>query len=377
LKMSPKERVLAALGLQEPDTVPLYEHWINASVVEKLIGRRSKGYLGEPECLLHCYKMLGIDMSFVIVPGFSKEWLGDREVKGWLIPMVEIEPNLLVDEWGRTWRYIAETDQSFLVAHPIKSIEDVENYHAPDPHTQGVSDNVEFVRKKLKKLDYEMAINCWVPGPVENTVWNTGLENLVSFLYQNPKAAEKIMDITVNYSIEMGREFIDRGADVIDISDDCAWKGGPYFHPELYRKFVVPRLKRMIETFKNRGAKVILHSDGNLYPILDDLISTGIDGLHSLEPQAGMDIGYIKERYGHRICLLGNIDVSYTLPFGNTEDVEREVKERVATAAPRGGYILSSSNSICKAVPPQNVIAMFKAGRKYGRYPIKVERGEV
>jgi len=91
------------------------------------------------------------------------------------------------------------------------------------------------------------------------------------------------------------------------------------------------------------GLKVIRHSDGNLWSIMDILIDTGYDGLNPLEPQAGMDLKKVKDAHGDTICLLGNIDCKELLPSGTTAEVEDAVKQAIDVAAAGGGYIVCSS----------------------------------
>ena len=86
-----------------------------------------------------------------------------------------------------------------------------------------------------------------------------------------------------------------------------------------------------------------------------------------------MDIGEVKARYGDRLCILGNIDCTYLLPFGSPEEVEETVKETIRVAAPGGGYVISSSNSIHPGCKPENYLALVRAARKYGTYPISVD----
>jgi uroporphyrinogen decarboxylase len=82
-----------------------------------------------------------------------------------------------------------------------------------------------------------------------------------------------------------------------------------------------------------------------------------------------MDIGETKREFGRRTCLIGNIDCSFLLVFGNPGEVRQSVKETIAEAAPGGGYIISSSNSIHPGCKPENYLAMVEAAREYGRYP--------
>ena len=112
----------------------------------------------------------------------------------------------------------------------------------------------------------------------------------------------------------------------------------------------------------------IFHSDGNLMPILDDLLTLGMEGLHPIEPGA-MDLGVLKQRYGGDLCLVGHIDVD-TLSRGTPEAVDALVQSAIRVAGPGGGYIAGSSNSVPYYARPENVRAMAQAIRSYGRYPL-------
>ena len=117
------------------------------------------------------------------------------------------------------------------------------------------------------------------------------------------------------------------------------------------------------------GKPWVFHSDGNLLPILDDLLTLGMAGIHPIQPSA-MDIKEIKAKYGNRVCILGNIDLDYTLTLGTPEEVDKEVKERIAVAGAGGGYIITSANSLTDYCKTENVWAMAAAVKKYGKYPL-------
>jgi len=129
----------------------------------------------------------------------------------------------------------------------------------------------------------------------------------------------------------------------------------------------------MVDLAKAKGVLFIKHTDGNLWPIMDLMVDTGIEGLDPIEPIAGMDIGEVKRRYGDRIALAGNVDCGELLSRGTPEEVVEAVKETIAKAAVGGGHILASSNSIHPAVNPQNYRAMVEAGKRYGQYPLDPE----
>ena len=109
------------------------------------------------------------------------------------------------------------------------------------------------------------------------------------------------------------------------------------------------------------------HSDGNLYPKLDDLISMGVDGLHPIEPGA-MNLVDVKRRYDDKIFLRGNVDCMHILPYGSEVEVRKEVRRCIDEAAEGGGFILSDSNSMHSNVKTKNILIMIDEGSKYGRY---------
>ena len=110
------------------------------------------------------------------------------------------------------------------------------------------------------------------------------------------------------------------------------------------------------------------HTDGNINPILDDIIGTGVDGLHPIETGV-MDLSEVKENYGEEVCVLGNIDCRYVLPFGTEDDVRRDVRRSINEGGKGGGYVLTSSNSLHANVKVDNIFTMVDETRKYGRYP--------
>jgi uroporphyrinogen decarboxylase len=155
---------------------------------------------------------------------------------------------------------------------------------------------------------------------------------------------------------------------VVVFGDDYADKNATLMSPKHFKEFILPGLKRCVDAAHEAGAYVIKHTDGNIMGILDMIIETGIDGLNPLEPVAGMDIGLLKEKYGNRVCLVGNIDCGYLLSQAPVEEVRRVTRETILKAKPGGGFMLSSSNSIHSSVRPENFMAMIETWRQYRDY---------
>lgn len=376
--MNSKDRVISALNLEEPDRVPTFELAINGPVMEQILNRPCFSGIGwgaeaDPELdrekaiekqlkdHIECYRKLKLDM-LSLFPSAPKKWKNEKRY-------LNNEVYIIKDEFGTVYKYSPEADQAFVIDVPIKTIEDLRNYEFPDPLAEGRTDYAEKAKRIVKD---EMAISSWVPGIVEH-IWTrlTGLERFVTFLYRHPHEMQNFLNKMSDFVIKLSESLIDAGVDVIWYGNDTAGKNGPIISPNLHKRFIVPQLSKITYELKKKGAYVINHTDGNIYQILDDIVSTGVDGIHSFEPQAGMNLKVVKEKYGDKVCLLGNVDVSYTLPFGTPEEVMNEVKECIRAAAPGGGYILSSSNTLIKGFPIENIYTMYETAQKYGKYPRK------
>jgi uroporphyrinogen decarboxylase len=170
----------------------------------------------------------------------------------------------------------------------------------------------------------------------------------------------------------MAKEAVQRGVKIVYTGDDFAYVNGPLMSPDTFREIFYPRLKRVMQGYKELGLYVIKHTDGNIMPLIDMIIDSGIDCLDPIDPVAGMDLSLIKEKYGQRVAIKGNVDCSQTLTFGSTEETIEEAKKCIKIGAPGGGYIFSSSNSIHSSVKPDNYKAMLETLKKYGSYPINL-----
>lgn len=222
-----------------------------------------------------------------------------------------------------------------------------------------------------KKLAPELALigGCQAVAPMPGGM--QAIDTIRRF-YLDKEGLRRECEENVRAAVETVKLQADLGVEVFRGGmDDMAGKEGPYLNPKLYHELVFPYLKMLAEEVHRKGGKLLVHSDGNLMPIIDGLVATGIDALHSIDPSAGMDIGLVKEMYGDKICLCGNVDCAWTLVYGSPEDVERETRSCILKASPGGGHILCSSNVIHTAVPLENVLTMINVGHKYGRYPIR------
>jgi uroporphyrinogen decarboxylase len=187
-----------------------------------------------------------------------------------------------------------------------------------------------------------------------------------------PELVDRFFEATTQGMLPLVRTQLELGVDGILGATDWCFKSGPIMSPNMIRRFMIPHLKAIAQLTHQYGKLFVQHLDGNTESILPILIDeVGIDGYHAIEPTAGMDIAKLKQQYGNRITLLGNLDCGDILINKSPREIQEETRRLIRAAAPGGGFILSSSNAIHDAIPMENLQAMLQAAREYGVYPIQ------
>jgi uroporphyrinogen decarboxylase len=186
-----------------------------------------------------------------------------------------------------------------------------------------------------------------------------------------PELVQRLLDVFADWALGVTTAYAeDELGPAFHLADDIAHSTSLLVSPEFLRREHFPRLRRIIAPLKEKGIKVIYHSDGDLSRILDGLVNeVGIDGIHPVEPVAGMDIFEIRRRYPNLI-LCGNLDFVNILSMASPEDVMSAVERLMQGLGPGGGYLFGASADITAKVPSENVSAMFEAVRRFGQYPI-------
>jgi len=156
--------------------------------------------------------------------------------------------------------------------------------------------------------------------------------------------------------------------DIMHIGDDYGTQNGTLLSVPMWRKYIEPRLRKIIEVSKFYGAKVMLHSCGSVREIIPDLIRVGIDILDVVQPEPkGMDLKELKSDFGDEIVYHGTISVAGTLTRGCAGEVMEEVKRIISIMAPGGGFVLAPTHTILPETPLENIIALYETGYKYGK----------
>ena len=364
--MNHRERFLTALKLGEPDRVPIFDLGFNEKSIIN-VGKFFTSDLPPMKHFIDCTpdeirKFFEVQFQFARVLDLDAMSLlastGNRRIPG--------AQDLLQDRYGIVYR-LTEHGSAFPVDGPVKEPADLKKFKPMMP-TSSDFRAVRYMREKLP--DRFIILN--TPGTFRFS-WSLlgAMEKLLFYYVTNPDFCLELARITTDFVKALVEASIDAGADGIVLEGDLAMKTNTLMSPAHYRKFLKPYHQEICAAAHKRGVPIVKHTDGNIWPILDDLLEAGFDGVHPVQPQS-MEIKEVKDHLKGKACVLGNIDCAYLLPFGKEEEVIEAVKETIRKAAPGGGYILSSSNSIHPGCKGENVIAMFEAARKYGAYPLRV-----
>jgi uroporphyrinogen decarboxylase len=358
------DRMLKAFSHQEPDRVPVWEMAFNEESIIKL-GRFFTDDLPPVKAAQKMTmeeKLKLLSTLFLVVRELELDGISAITLLG----TESVDAEHVRDGWGRVLR-ISEEGEATSVGGPVSGPGDLRGL---EPYHPLQSDFLMLMAAKGNFAD-EIAQVLVQPGPFrESWTFLGSMEKLLYYYIKDPGFIHALARIATDYILEVVDMAADLGADIIALDGDLAFSQTTIMSPDQYEEFILPYHREITARVHDRGKLVFKHSDGNMWPIMDGIVEAGFDGFHPVQPQC-MDIGEVKDRYGDRLCILGNIDCMHLLPFGTEEEVERSVKETIEAAAPGGGYVIASSNSIHPGVKPENYIAMVRAARKYGGYPIQ------
>jgi uroporphyrinogen decarboxylase len=370
-----RERFFTALQLEKPDLVPITDLGLDPPIVEEVTTRPLDRARGRPRPVSMQeagnwqssldFRLAMVEacmrLDFDAAPVFSDYSLTTRSYAPRFI-----ESGRFVDQWGRVMETSAKGKTTYFVGGTVSTREALEKYEPPDAFDSDILEMMERILKTIKDEDIvtigELHSGWHLAFQVRG-----GIDKIAIDSYRNPDFAANLVDKIAAACQRFAEAMIEAGVDILFVTDDYADNHGPYINLKLLREHELPNLKKVVDEAHHHGVPVLKHSDGNLYPILDDICATGIDGLHPIEP-GPMDLGDVKAKYGDRICLLGNVDCKYVLPYGSEDDVRKDVRRCIDAACENGGFVLTSSNSMHSNVRVENIYTMVDEARKYGKY---------
>jgi uroporphyrinogen-III decarboxylase len=258
------------------------------------------------------------------------------------------------------------------MTHPLAqaTLEQIHGFPWPDPDWMDAS----RVRAEAAEWNGQYAIlgGDWSPF-FHDLIDLLGMEHLFFKMYDDPQLVDTTLDYVVGYYAAVSQQIFDQAADLIDIffiGNDFGGQTGPLMGEEMFRRFMLPHLKRLVDLGHDYGLKVMMHCCGGFAPLIPSMIEIGLDGLQALQPSTrGMEPAKLKAAFGDRIVMNGCIDTQHVLILGTPELARQSARKVLSTMMPGGGYVCSPSHDyLLPETPLENVVALYEAVRDCGSY---------
>jgi len=195
----------------------------------------------------------------------------------------------------------------------------------------------------------------------------TGMYELSYSLFEEPERVHEECRRMAENAISHNNYLLDHGMDGFILCSDYCFNQGPFMSPAMFSEFVTPYLRDIIAAIRAKGGYAIKHTDGNIMPIIDQLVSCQPHALHSLDPMAGVDIKVVKEQYGSRVALCGNVHCA-AMQTGSEQDVIDSCEYCLRYGKPDGGYIFCTSNIPFRGLALSRYQLVLSVWKKYRNY---------
>jgi uroporphyrinogen decarboxylase len=384
--MNSRERVLTALGHQEPDRVPIDLGGSAVTSIAIPTYAALREHLGLPKTSVETLETV---QQIAVVDDDVLDLFGVDVIPVFANPPAGYQPVFVEDadgcksfqdEFGATLRRPKSSCyydwREFPLAEP--SLEALAKMPWPDPaRYRGLRERVQRLRAGTERAIFSAA-------PCGHDLFNQllrvrGMAEGLMDLVANPEFAEAFLERLTQTIITAQQCFLAEVGDLIDIhftADDLTGQTGPLISPAVYRRMIKPRWARIIEAIKAcTKAKIFYHSCGAVRTFLPDLIEIGVDIINPVQVSAsGMDTAELKKKYGKNLSFWGGgCDTQSVLLRATPEEVRAEARRRIRDLAPGGGFVFNPVHNIQPFVPAANVAAMFQEALSFGKYPIAVE----
>lgn len=351
--MTPRERVLAAIGRKPVDRVPT-DYWGTAEATERLL--RHVGAADAPAL----WATLGIDKIIGVAPAYVGPAL-PQSARGF------------TDFWGVQHKTVSYGDglgsYSEMVRHPLAdaaAIDDIEtSYQWPQADWFDFSGIASACREHPLH-----AIEGGYMAPFYMYTNIRGLEKTLTDLALQPELAHYIIGKICAFLEDYHRQLFeaaDGAIDIAQVTDDFGTQTGLMISLDMFEEFFAAPYQRLIGLVKEHDVLVFHHDDGAIMPLIPRLVDLGIDILNPIQWHLpGMELQALKDRFGSQICFHGGIDNQHVLPFGSQAEVEAETAACLETLVADGtGYILAPCHNVQANTPPENVVRMYETARRW------------
>jgi len=314
MKLTPKQRAILSLELKQPDVVPTFE--LEFQLTEEYFGKK-----------FHT-----------------------------------------AEEWGKA----SLKEQEKFVADNVELYIQIAEYfdYAIIMHSYAYCPTEDWHIKTVKRLKKLVGDKYFIVVHGDGTFAIPDGNDMLEFTYNlidKPDEMKQIAKKMVDDTIERNKKFVDAGVDGFALCADYCLNTGPFLSPKMFSEWITPYLARLIRAIRDMKVYAIKHTDGNIMPIIDQIVSCQPHALHSLDPQAKVDIKELKRLYGNKICLIGNVQCSL-MQTGTDTQILESCRYAMENGKPGGGYIFSTSNVVFKGMPKKSYDLMMDYYRKNRNY---------
>jgi uroporphyrinogen decarboxylase len=385
MPMTSRERVLTALAHEEPDRVPIVIGVSNATGIKMTPYRELKRRIGveAPDAWLYDWPELG---TAAVDEATLRRLHGDVRGVLDLEPAEVLERNRTrephtdyVNSWGSGAVEIAPGEW-FPMVEPLRdatTIDEIERFPWPDmDDPTRVAHMAAEASRLAAEGEYAIMVTPWLLFPLERAFAMQGMDRFLMNAALYPEFAETLLRRIAGLCERLMGHVLDavgEAVDIVKIGDDLGTQQSLLMSPAMYRTMLKPIHAELIASIRRRtSAKVFFHTDGDVFPLIDDLVEIGVDILNPIQTSAGKmaDLATLKRRYGDALVFCGGIDTQRVLPHGTPDQVAAEVRRVIGELGPGGGYLLASVHTIMNDVPAANILAMVDAAETYGRHPV-------
>jgi uroporphyrinogen decarboxylase len=345
--MNSYKRVVTAISHKQPDRPPL-DYLATAEVTDSLCSYLN---VSSEEELLN---RLGVDFRTVnpqidktqpVPPSIEDEYGGKGELE--------------TTCYGAVLLKTKNFPQSHCIFGPFYQTENLDHFDWP---TVSDVETTEALRSEIARFNeqgYCTLVHC--DNPFKIAYFMRPFEEFLIDCLTQPEYALELMKRIADIEFTRASNGVKAGARSVLISGDFAHQRALMISPGTFRKVLKPILAEFVSLLKGLDPKVLvfLHSDGDLSPVLEDLIECGFDAVHPIQPES-MDMVAVKRRYGDRLTLFGGVSVQSELPRSKPEKIRALVRQRIQLLGERGGFILAPSNTILSDTPPESIAAMYQ-----------------
>ncbi|MTI60434.1 MAG: hypothetical protein FH762_10775 [Firmicutes bacterium] len=343
--MNRKERFFKAVKHEEIDRLP-----VQLDLSPKAIDK-----------ITNAVNLENNELSFLEFFGNHIVYAYLDDVYGKIKKRTDFKEKIIYDEWGIGWD--VEQEGTFLAVHPLADLDKYKNYLIPDPNDDEL---LVTAKDKVNNYSDDYVVCSYQVLCLFEKAWALrGLENFMMDMLTNVGFVEDLLDKITDYQVRIAERYVEIGIDCGRTGDDYGGQSGLMFSPDLWRKLIKPRLKKIWKVYKSADIPVMHHSCGDVRSIIPDMIEMGLDILNPIQPEA-MPLEELIQ-YSSDLTFYGGLSMQHVLPFGSTEEVKQEVKNAVQLLGKNNAYIIAPSNTINSDVPIENVKALLEGIEEYNK----------